>query len=317
MVCVETSRPTYHVISRACLLSFFTNVIEKKQLCISIVISRPSKDINAELLLWRFSGTKDFSYFRKVVLSPCQKKMSASCEDCNSKKTHLRTPHCVRNADTSPWPQHHEDVCDLCHKPQAGHELNFKGCKKMNDALVICKKCGHPWHNAQQCWLNPEIASQRAQYTKIKYHEYMQKNNLVESAISESRDPQTQSSTPDDIPIQIIDDKEERKKNHERWTKSSLCIAKFPKPQQQAPQGDQQIRSNFFEVTLTDPTVDIRRYHVKFGKLGVRDIKKPDLKRVVITRMLEKHPPSARYVTDYSQYIISVGKLYQDRGRWQ
>ncbi|KAM0130744.1 hypothetical protein ACHAO1_007696 [Botrytis cinerea] len=113
------------------------------------------------------------------------------------------------------------------------------------------------------------------------------------------------------------------KENCEKWTEASLRLAGYPPNNQLPGLGNTRIRANFLEVRITNPTINLRRYRVEFGsmpnrdqhgKITYRSIVKPDLKRAMINQMLAANPPAATYATDFSSYIISVGKLYTDCG---
>ncbi|KAF7928120.1 uncharacterized protein EAE97_009918 [Botrytis byssoidea] len=114
-----------------------------------------------------------------------------------------------------------------------------------------------------------------------------------------------------------------RKENCEKWTGASLRLAGYPSNNQLPASGNNRIRANFLEVRITDPTINLRRYRVEFGKMPNRDgdgiityrsIVKPDLKRAMINQMLAANPPATFYATDFFCYIISVGRLYPDCG---
>ncbi|TGO14137.1 hypothetical protein BTUL_0057g00030 [Botrytis tulipae] len=138
---------------------------------------------------------------------------------------------------------------------------------------------------------------------------------------------QTQSHPPSGYGVE--DQSEEkteaeiRKENCEKWTGASLRLAGYPSNNQLPASGYNKIRANFLEVRITDPTINLRRYRVEFGKMPNRDrdgiityrsIVKPDLKRAMINQMLAANPPATVYTTDFFCYIISVGRLYPDCG---
>lgn len=105
--------------------------------------------------------------------------------------------------------------------------------------------------------------------------------------------------------------KENKQANLERWAKSGKQITGFPSNLEQ--NGDTSITANFHEVTVLEPHVELRRYHVVFGDLKGRKVTKSDLKRTLVKEMLLAHPPSAtHYAADYFLHFVSQGKLYND-----
>ncbi|TEY53574.1 hypothetical protein BOTCAL_0244g00010 [Botryotinia calthae] len=70
------------------------------------------------------------------------------------------------------------------------------------------------------------------------------------------------------------------------------------------------VQANYFKVTF-DSNVDLRRYKIKLDQINSRDVVKRELRRTLIKELLEKNPPAGIWVSDYCEYIISVGKLYE------
>ncbi|TGO08682.1 hypothetical protein BTUL_0196g00060 [Botrytis tulipae] len=71
------------------------------------------------------------------------------------------------------------------------------------------------------------------------------------------------------------------------------------------------VQANYFKVTFSS-NLDLRRYRIHLDKINLKDVIKRELRRTLIKELLLQNPPSGIWVSDYSEYIVSVGKLYPD-----
>ncbi|KAF7881056.1 uncharacterized protein EAF02_006947 [Botrytis sinoallii] len=69
------------------------------------------------------------------------------------------------------------------------------------------------------------------------------------------------------------------------------------------------VQSNYFKVTFNSD-LDLRRYRIHLDKIDKKNVVKRELRRTLIEELLLQVPPSGIWVSDYSEYIVSVGKLY-------
>ncbi|KAJ8065320.1 hypothetical protein OCU04_006010 [Sclerotinia nivalis] len=69
------------------------------------------------------------------------------------------------------------------------------------------------------------------------------------------------------------------------------------------------VQANYFKVNFAS-SPDLRRYRIQLDQINSKDIVKRELRRALIKALLEQHPPSGIWVSDYFEYIVSVDKLY-------
>ncbi|TGO35544.1 hypothetical protein BHYA_0154g00060 [Botrytis hyacinthi] len=71
------------------------------------------------------------------------------------------------------------------------------------------------------------------------------------------------------------------------------------------------VQANYFKVTFNSD-FDLRRYRIHLDKINLKDFVKRELRRTLVKELLQQVPPSGIWVSDYSEYIVSFGKLYPD-----
>ena len=107
---------------------------------------------------------------------------------------------------------------------------------------------------------------------------------------------------------------EDRKRNHEKWNRANLNLAvPVPTTNHKKHMG----LANFYRVDFLSGSFDVRKYRIDLGKIHDKVPVKREVRRALITRMLQEQPPSLdakKWVTDYFSHIVSVGKLYANIG---
>ncbi|KAF7879476.1 hypothetical protein EAF04_000672 [Stromatinia cepivora] len=217
-------------------------------------------------------------------------------------------------------------VCDICYNP---HHSCFR-CPNKNDAIhSICNTCGH-LHKKQTCPF--KAAPDPEQYTQERYEAYMKRNPLknqpqpvvsnshtgrsqnLPSSINPSPQAQPQSQIQARPPgsIQrgatfVAPAKTEKEVEADKWANGFQKLvhraATSTNVQHVA------VQANYFKVNFAS-NLDLRRYRIQLDQINSKDIVKRELRRALIKALLEQHPPSGIWVSDYFEYIVSVGKLY-------
>ncbi|TGO65639.1 hypothetical protein BELL_1003g00030 [Botrytis elliptica] len=222
------------------------------------------------------------------------------------------------------WQSWKDQVCDICFSP--------------DHSCSLCPKfiCGH-LHSHIACSFIE--APDPMQYTKEKYEAYMRQNppknqpQIVPSTSSagpsqsvpstttsgpqvQSHATQAQPLPPGSIklvadfipPAKTAKEVEEDKRAsgfqklvHRQATAVENTGAHLPAP----------VQSNYFKVTFNSD-LDLRRYRIHLDKIDGKNVVKRELRRTLIKELLLRVPPSGIWVSDYSEYIVSVGKLYDE-----
>ncbi|KAF5873532.1 putative piwi-domain-containing protein [Botrytis fragariae] len=263
------------------------------------------------------------------------RKMSSEgrkCSKCSNapENTQHKTHSCEKS-----WPFWKDQVCDICFDP--GHSCSL--CPKKNSAHNICGICGH-LHNSKFC---PSIkAPDPKQYTREKYEAFIRRNpprnqpHTVPSTSSAGPSqsvPSTATSVPQVVqshatqaqllppgsvrlvanftpPAKTEKEVEEEKRAggfqqlvHRRTTPANVEArdVNLPDP----------VQANYFKVTFKS-YLDLRRYRIQLDQINSKDVVKRELRRTLIKGLLQQNPPPGIWVSDYSEYIVSVGKLYEN-----
>lgn len=99
----------------------------------------------------------------------------------------------------------------------------------------------------------------------------------------------------------------ERKENHQKWKQAALELPGYP---DRVPQttGDG-VATNHFKVTF-DGTKELHMYEVKFGQVGKGVFLTPELRRELMSTLLEVAPKYKGIASNYHSKIVSAGTLW-------
>lgn len=99
----------------------------------------------------------------------------------------------------------------------------------------------------------------------------------------------------------------ERKENQQKWKQAALELPGFP---DRVPQtiGDD-VATNHFKVTFDNKT-DLQMYEVKFGQVGKGVFMTPELRRELMSTLLEVAPKDKGVASNYHSKIVSAGTLW-------
>ncbi|TGO52412.1 hypothetical protein BOTNAR_0325g00050 [Botryotinia narcissicola] len=251
------------------------------------------------------------------------------CSKCPNapENTQQNTHSCEKK-----WPFWEDQVCDICFSP--GHSCSL--CPTKTDGQIICDICGH-LHSKRVCPF--KAAPNPKQYTREKYEAFMRQNpprnnpqtvpstssagpsQSVLSTATSVPQVQTHSTQAQPLPpgsVELIANfvppamtaKEVKEENrasgfqklvHRQATAVEDRGANLPAP----------VQANYSKVTFNSD-FDLRRYRIHLDKINLKDVVKHELRRTLIKELLLQNPPSGIWVSDYSEYIVSVGKLYPD-----
>lgn len=196
----------------------------------------------------------------------------------------------------------------------------------------VCKFCGHAEdHQPQLCPLkDPKIPAVLAQYTKSAYDRAMKlqptkskKGNpttLVHlpgpssAALSRNSaprlDPTNQLETEPIVPLNhkapILDPIEQEKY---QWADATLESIEYEVQEIARPVN---AVANFFQVKYKDQSAKCHRYKIELGPIFGKPVKKVETKKALIWKLLNvQRPPLVPFASDYCQYVVSKGPLYQ------
>ncbi|KAF7897184.1 hypothetical protein EAF00_005412 [Botryotinia globosa] len=251
------------------------------------------------------------------------------CAKCPNvpENTQHKTHSCEKK-----WPFWENQVCDNCFSP--GHSCFL--CPTKNDSQIFCDICGH-LHSKRVCPF--ERTPDPKQYTREKYEAFMRRN-------PPGNHPQTVPSTSSAAPSQSVlstATSVPQVQTHSTQAQplppgSVELVANFIPPAKTAKEVEEEnrasgfqklvhrqatavedrganlstpVQANYFRVTFNSD-LDLRRYRIHLDKINLKDVVKRELRRTLIKELLLQNPPSGIWVSDYSEYIVSVGKLYPD-----
>ncbi|KAI9646022.1 hypothetical protein NHQ30_005460 [Ciborinia camelliae] len=225
------------------------------------------------------------------------------------------------------WPFWEYQVCDICFKP--GHSC--VSCTKKTEVTNICNICGHN-HLSKLCPFKNDPDPD--QYTKEKYNEFKSKNPQINrpptapptsqpgtsqtppltasSAIQPQAQPRPPGSMKQGEPY-VPPAKTEKQVEEEKWAGGFQELVHRQSTSttiQSQGQDSVAVQANYFKVNFDSRNLDLRRYRIDLDQINSKDVIKRELRRALIKALLEQNPPSGTWVSDYFEYIVSVGKLY-------
>lgn len=252
------------------------------------------------------------------------------CSKCPNAPENTQHP---THSCEKPWPFWKDQVCDICFS--AGHSCSL--CPKLSsNQRKICTICGH-LHDHKFCPF--KTVPDPKQYTRERYELYMKQNpprnqpHAVPS-ISSVGPSQSVSSTATSVP---------QVQTHSTQSQplppgSIKVVANFIPPAKTAKEVEEEnrasgfqklvhrqatavegrganllapVQANYFRVTFNS-NLDLRRYRIHLDKIYDKKVVKRELRHTLIKELLQQVPPSGIWVSDYSEYIVSVGKLYDE-----
>jgi hypothetical protein len=91
-----------------------------------------------------------------------------------------------------------------------------------------------------------------------------------------------------------------------RWTREKFDEV----PYSRIPTRDLTVETNFLRVNFHG-NPNLHKYRIQLGIINNRTVKKPKVKRALIKRLLHiQRPPNVPFVSDYLEFVISLGPLY-------
>ncbi|TGO18599.1 hypothetical protein BPAE_0378g00050 [Botrytis paeoniae] len=173
-----------------------------------------------------------------------------------------------------------DSAADSTSADLASHQIIIKELKYKN--------CGHLHRNKVCLFIS---APDPKQCTKEKYKAFMRRNppkNQSHAVPSTSSAGPSQSvpSTATSVPQ----------------------VQSHPSQTQSRPPGSVQQVANFTPPAKTEKEVEAEM--IQLDQINSKDVVKRELRRPLIKELLQQNPPPGIWVSDYSEYIVSVGKLY-------
>ncbi|KAF7949123.1 hypothetical protein EAE96_008292 [Botrytis aclada] len=209
---------------------------------------------------------------------------------------------------------------------------------KNDNIHTICINCGH-LHSKKVCPFK-KVDDPR-QYTREKYETIIRNNpprNQPSTIPSTSSAGPSQSVPPTATSVPHV--QSHPSQNHPRPPGSVEQVANFIPPAKTEKEVEEEkraggfqklvirrataanvgdgdanlpepVQANYFRVTFKS-ALDLRRYRIQLDQINSKDVVKRELRRALIKDLLQQNRPPGTWVSDYSEYIVSVGKLYSE-----
>ncbi|CZR67285.1 uncharacterized protein PAC_17184 [Phialocephala subalpina] len=230
------------------------------------------------------------------------------------------------------WPFWEDQVCDRCFKV---YNHDFSECK-LQELILSCTECGHEGnYNTKDCQIANKNNEQHVrQWTKVKYEQakgVKASKQIRSTTASSSRQPATSipgSSQQMSLPMHQRTNPSSSNASGSRLQPalkirpiglkrifpSDLTTPFLQLPFRSEPGRPLQILANFFKVELVPNSV-FHKYRIHLGEERSKDVKKAEVKRALIWKLLhvQRPPPQGvNFVSDYYSCVYSDRPLYED-----
>ncbi|KAL2075034.1 hypothetical protein VTL71DRAFT_8814 [Oculimacula yallundae] len=227
------------------------------------------------------------------------------------------------------WPFHDKQECDRC---GGNHDTGLAKVCKQRENIINCATCGHEGHhNKTQCKIGDGLKDDHLrQWTKSKFEAFIKKNprrvntfaqdpNQIVVAIiggPPAIDPTEQLETELQITPFNYTAPVSTNVQIERLAWAREVYDSVPYTGNRDPPRRIEVETNFFKVNFVSKTL-FHKYRIELGLLNGRTVKKEEVKKALIFKLLTvQRPPAAttKWVSDFATYIISTAPLYPEFG---